>query len=162
MEKQNIGNSGEYYIASRLSAENFTTTITLGRAEKYDILAVTPNGKTVKLSVKTRFKKADKFPLKRGDETGGAEDFFYAFILLNEFVREPDFWIIPSKRVNEILSNDAKYWFQETPRRDGGRHNDNGFRVLWLKINKTNQKPYPLDWEEELKRYKENISQLKF
>ncbi len=36
MQKQNIGNSGEYYIASRLSALDFIATITLGRAEKYE------------------------------------------------------------------------------------------------------------------------------
>ena len=35
VQKQNVGNAGEYYIAARLSALNFTATITLGRAEKY-------------------------------------------------------------------------------------------------------------------------------
>jgi len=29
-------------MAARLSAENFIATITLGRAERYDILAVSP------------------------------------------------------------------------------------------------------------------------
>jgi hypothetical protein len=42
-QKQNVGNAGEYYIASRLSAFNFIATITLGRAEKYDILALSPS-----------------------------------------------------------------------------------------------------------------------
>lgn len=31
-QKQNVGNAGEYYVAARLSAMNFTATITLGRA----------------------------------------------------------------------------------------------------------------------------------
>jgi hypothetical protein len=74
--KQNIGNAGEYYIAARLSAENFITTITLGRAEKYDILAVNPLGKTIKISVKTRYKEVDRFPLSKKDETGGSDDFY--------------------------------------------------------------------------------------
>ena len=43
IQKQNIGNAGEYYIAALLSALNFTTTLTLGRAERYDILAVAPD-----------------------------------------------------------------------------------------------------------------------
>lgn len=55
IKKQNTGNAGEYYIASRLSAEDFTVTITLGRAEKYDIIAINPNGKTIKISVKSRY-----------------------------------------------------------------------------------------------------------
>jgi hypothetical protein len=37
MQKQNIGNAGEYYLAARLSAEDFTVTITLGRAGKNTI-----------------------------------------------------------------------------------------------------------------------------
>ena len=43
VQKQNVGNAGEYYIAARLSVLNFVTTITLGRAEKYDKLALSPN-----------------------------------------------------------------------------------------------------------------------
>jgi hypothetical protein len=157
--KQNIGNAGEYYIASRLSAKNFTTTITLGRAEKYDILAVNPLGKTIKLSVKTRYKKADRFPLSKKDETGNSDDFYYVFILLNEFKIEPQFWIIPSKRVNEIISRNHKD-FLHKKRRDGEKHADTGIRNLWLKLNRTNWDTYPEDWEDELKKYEKNIDQL--
>ena len=52
--KNNVWNAWEYYMAARLSAENFIATITLGRAERYDILAVSPKWRTVKISVKTR------------------------------------------------------------------------------------------------------------
>jgi len=159
--KQNIGNAGEYYIASRLSAENFTTTITLGRAEKYDILAVNPYGKTIKLSVKTRYKKEERFPLSNKDEIGWSDDFYYAFIRLNEYINEPQFWIISSKRVNEIISHAAKDYYFNKVRRDGERHRDVGIRNLWLKINKTNRDTYPEDWEQELKKYEKNIDQLK-
>lgn len=159
--KQNIGNAGEYYIASRLSAENFITTITLGRAEKYDILAVNPQGKTIKLSVKTRYKNVNKFTLSKKDETGGSDDFYYAFIRLNEFIKEPEFWIVPSKRVNEILFKAADYWFNYKPRLNGEKHNDTGIRVLWLKRNPEKRPTYPEDWEEELKGYEKNIDRLK-
>lgn len=159
--KQNIGNAGEYYIASRLSAENFIATITLGRAEKYDILTVNPRGKAIKISVKTRYKNEDRFPLSKKDETGGSDDFYYAFICLNEFVIEPQFWIIPSKRVNEIISYAADDHFFHKVRQDGEKYNDVGIRNLWLKINKTNRDTYPKDWEQELKNYEKNINQLK-
>ena len=79
--KQNIGNAGEYYIASRLSAENFIVTITLGRAERYDILTINPKGKTIKISVKSRFDlNIKRFPLSNKDEKGGSDDFYYAFV----------------------------------------------------------------------------------
>lgn len=160
IEKQNIGNAGEYYIASRLSAKNFITTITLGRAEKYDILAVNPAGKTFKLSVKTRYKKEEKFPLSKKDETGGSDDFYYALILLNEFKIEPQFWIIPSKRVNEIISKDHEDWLFHKKKRDGTKHTDTGIRNFWLKVNKTNMAIYPANWEKELKEYEKNMDQL--
>src|SRR5256885_10304453 len=33
IQKQNVGNAGEYYVAALLSAMNYTATLTLGRAE---------------------------------------------------------------------------------------------------------------------------------
>jgi hypothetical protein len=157
--KQNVGNAGEYYIASRLSAKNFITTLTLGRAEKYDILAVNPTGKTIKLSVKTRYKKTDRFILSKKDEIGGLDDFYYAFICLNEFKSEPQFWIIPSKQVNEIITRQTKDYFGKV-NQDGGKRTDVGIRNLWLKLGKQDTITYPADWEEKLKTYEGNIDQL--
>lgn len=112
MQKQNIGNAGEYYLAARLSAEDFIVTITLGRAEKYDILAVNPKSKSIKISVKTMYSQdVQRFPLSRKDEEGGSDDFYYAFLQLNEFKSEPDFWLIPSKRVNKILKDSSNIYF---------------------------------------------------
>ena len=158
--KQNIGNAGEYYIASRLSTENFVTTITLGRAEKYDILAVNPRGKTIKLSVKTRYKTDVKFPLSTKDETDGKDDLYYAFILLNEFKTIPRFWIVPSKIVNEVVSRNHADWLNKKSRR-GETHKDSGILNFFLKLNNINRDTYPADWEEILKTYEGNIDQLK-
>ncbi|MCX6800847.1 MAG: hypothetical protein NTZ73_01535 [Candidatus Diapherotrites archaeon] len=161
LQKQNICNAGEYYFASILSAQNFTVTITLGRAEKYDILAVNEKGKTIKISVKSRYKEAVKrFPLKESDETNGADDFFYVFVRLNEFKKEPDFWIVPSKRVNELTHHASHIYFDIKKRKDGKRHKDTGIRNFWLVINKTSKGLFPKNWENELKTYHKNISQL--
>ena len=104
IQKQNVGNAGEYYIAARLSALNFTATITLGRAERYDILALGPEGRLVKLSVKaTQVENAKDFPLSKKDEEGAADDFYYAFVKLNGFAVEPEFWIIPSTVVCPLI-----------------------------------------------------------
>ena len=156
MSKNNIGNAGEYYIASRLSAENFIVTITLGRAEKYDILAVNPSGKTLKLSVKSRFKEDIKrFPLSEKDERGAAGDFYYAFVRLNEFKREPDFWIIPSKIVTKIIYESHRLYLKNTGKH-GQKRKDNPMRNLWL----INRDRYPQNWERKLKKYCKNIKQL--
>lgn len=162
IDKNNIGNAGEYYIACRLSAKNFVATITLGRAEKYDILALSPNGKTFKISVKTRLKRKEKrFPLNKKDEVGGSEDFFYALVRLNEFEQEPDFWIIPSKKVNALLQHSSHLYFNVKKRKDGENYVDVGLRNIWLIKNKTNRDLYPSTWWEELDTFYKNFKQLK-
>ncbi len=161
ISKNNIGNSGEYYIASRLSAEDFIVTITLGRAERYDIIAVNSSGKTFKISVKTRF-KADvkRFPLSEKDERGASGDFFYAFVMLNEFKKEPDFWIIPSSVVTKILY-ESHIDYVENPGKNGQKRKDTGMRNLWMINNTHTKKIYPKNWEIELLSFYRNMKQLK-
>jgi len=153
-QKQNVGNAGEYYIASRLSALNFTATITLGRAEKYDILAISPTGKIVKISVKaTRRDNAKDFPLSNKDEKGASDDFFYIFVILNKFVKEPDFWVIPSKVVNAIVSGSHKKFL------DRG-NKDNSIRLLPIKLTEGAKLLFPEDWEKKILKYYKNLKQL--
>ncbi len=54
VKAQNIGNAGEFYVASLLSAYDCVVTITLGRAEGFDLLVVNPKGHPLKIQVKTR------------------------------------------------------------------------------------------------------------
>jgi hypothetical protein len=162
IQKQNIGNAGEYYIASRLSAENFVATITLGRAEKYDILTINPKGKTLKISVKTRFAEENvrRFPLSEKDELGASGDFFYAFVKLNKFNKEPDFWIIPSKIVSKIVADSHHYYINQKGR-NGEMHNDSKLRNLWIEDSASVDRTYPKRWRSMLRGYYKNIEQLK-
>jgi hypothetical protein len=156
LSKQNIGNSGEYYLASILSAKNFVVTITLGRNEKYDLLAVNPKGKTLKISVKTRnLKNVKRFPMDVKNETIENKDFYYAFIRLNEFKEEPDFWIVPSDVVAMVLKTSHEKWLR-IPNKEGGKHNDSDFRNFWIRQHKL----YPKNWEHDLKQYYKNLKIL--
>ncbi len=159
-QKQNIGNAGEYYIASRLFAMDFVTTITLGRAEKYDILALSPKGKLFKLSVKTKEREnVTDFALSVKDEKGQAPDFFYAFVKLNKFKKEPDFWVIPSKIVCSLIRKAHDKW-KRTPGRQGRPHGDSNVRI-WPIVLKGEQKNYwPKEWEKKVTRYYKNLRQL--
>ena len=160
-QKQNVGNAGEYYIASRLSALNFVATITLGRAEKYDILAVNPKGKVIKISVKTtQLDNAKDFPLSKKDEEGQSSDFFYAFVRLNGFNKEPDFWIIPSEVVCPTIKIAHKKW-ETTAGRNGKPHSlTNTMRILPIEIIKSHKNFYPENWGKEVKKYYKNLNQL--
>lgn len=152
---QNIGNAGEYYLASVLSAKNFVVTITLGRNEKYDLIAVNPKEKTVKISVKTGIhKKIKTFVMSKKDEEIDA-NLFYAFVRLNEFEGDPDFWILPSKEVSRVLKFSHQKWLK-TPDKKGKKHKDDRMRIFHLQNNNW----YPRYWEKELKKYYKCIEPL--
>lgn len=159
-QKQNVGNAGEYYIASRLSAVNYIVTITLGRAEKYDLLALSPKGKLFKISVKTtQLENAKDFPLSSKDDEGEADDFYYAFVKLNNFNKDPDFWVIPSKIVCPLLKEAQKKWM-ETPGKNNREHKVSTLRLLPIEVRESQMKFYPKNWNNDVKRYYKNLKQL--
>ena len=86
--KQNIGNAGEYFVAYLLSANNCIVTVTLGRAEGFDLLIVNPKNKTLKISVKTTFYKIKSLMMTKKVEELKTSDLFYAFVIL-----KPLYWI---------------------------------------------------------------------
>ncbi len=159
IQKQNVGNSGEYYIASRLSALDFTVTITLGRAEKFDILALSPKGKVIKISVKaTQRDNATSFPLSKKDEVGASDDYYYAFVILNNFIKEPDVWIIPSKVVCPLIKSSHEIYLKN-PGVRGQKVNDSPMRKLPIKLVDRHKLRYP-GWEKEIDKYYKNFNQL--
>lgn len=160
IQKQNVANAGEYYIASRLSALNFTATITLGRAERYDILALSPCGRLLKLSVKTtQLENAKDFPLSAKDETGQTDDFYYAFVKLNGFREEPDFWIIPSKVVCPVIKQADERWLRK-PGRNNKKHKGSAMRTLPVEVRESQKELFPENWNTEVKKYYKNLKPL--
>jgi len=159
-QKQNIGNAGEYYIASRLSSNNFIATITLGRTEKYDILALSPSGRFSKISVKTKqLESTNDFILSGKDEKGQLKDFYYAFVRLNEFRKNPDFWIIPSDIVCPLLKESHNKW-KNARGKNNKKHGISNVRRLPIKLKGGDKLYYPKNWEIKMKKYYKNLSQL--
>jgi hypothetical protein len=126
--RQNIGNAGEYFMAHILSSYNFVVTVTLGRNEKYDLLAVNPEGKTTKISVKTLY-DGRGFMLSEKDEKIKYYDLYYAFINLKGLKNSPDFWIVPSNVVSRYITNSHKKWLIK-PNRKGGKNKNTPRRVF--------------------------------
>ena len=160
MQKQNIGNAGEYYLAALLSAEDFTATITLGRAEHFDILALSPEGRSIKVSVKTRMsQETSAFVLNERVENYHDKDFYYAFIRLYEFKQEPEFWIIPSKVVAEVVKAAHQKWLLRLGKKNQKR-NDSSVRRLPIILRGEDVLLYPEKWEDNLKECYKNLKQL--
>jgi hypothetical protein len=105
-DNNNIGNAGEYYIASILSSKGYVTTITLGRAEAYDLIAISPKGKTVKIQVKTAWHDNNLFRLSPKDEKD--KDCFYAFVTLKENKKPWEYYMVPSDIVAKSVSEAHK------------------------------------------------------
>lgn len=148
-DRQNICNSGEYYVASILSANGFTSTITLGRAEKYDILAVNPKGKTIRLQVKTLFGEGHQWRMDEKDEKRIEKNLFYAFVRLNNLEKAPEYWIVPSKIVAAYVKSSHKRWTRTLglkKQKHDCKFKGRAFRIKWDKYS-------PENWSEKCERY---------
>jgi hypothetical protein len=160
MEKpdtNNIGNAGEYFIASVLSSNGYTTTITLGRAEAYDIIAIRPiDGKTIKIQVKTAWYNNDAFRLSSKDEIDKDTEYYYAFVTLKENKNQWDYYMVPSKIVSKSVKEAHQKWL-DLPGKKGQKHNDTSMRLFRAKPSK-----YCPSWftQELINSFKNNINVL--
>jgi hypothetical protein len=155
-DKNNIGNAGEYYIASILSSKGYTTTITLGRAETYDIIAIRPDGKTLKIQVKTAWNDNHVFRLSPKDELDKGTEYYYAFVTLKENKKPWEYYMIPAEIVSKSVREAHKKWLS-TPGKGGQTHNDSTVRTFESKPNKY----YP-EWltQKLIDSFKNNIHVL--
>lgn len=152
----NTGISGEFYIAHILAKNNFKVNVSLGRTEGFDLFVQNPNGINITVSVKTRYSnKAKDIILSKKAETLIDESLFYALVRLNMPDGEPEFWIVPSNVVAEVVKTSYKIW-KDAPRKDGKPHKDTKMRTLELRASPL----YPDDWEEQLKSFKSNVKSL--
>ena len=154
-DTQNIGNAGEYFVASILSAYGFTTTITLGRAEAYDIIVISPNTKkTIKVQVKTAW-SVNGWQLSEKDEKSD-DDQYYIFVNLNEFKKCPEYWIFESQIVKKYLIESNNSWLNEVGR-NGQNHNPTKMRKFIIKKDK-----YTPSWfnEEHIEKGYNTINQI--
>ncbi|MDQ5912198.1 MAG: hypothetical protein QG568_413 [Patescibacteria group bacterium] len=154
-DKNNIGNAGEYYVASKLSAMDCIVTVTLGRAEAFDLLIVTKNGKGshYKVSVKTAWSAtAGSFVLNEKAELINSPDLFYAFVKINENVSSPEVWVIPSSFVASVVKKSHQNYIESG-------HNQNSLRGFPIaKPRGSYDKYYDFVDFNKIDKYKGNYS----
>ena len=157
ISKNDTSISGEYYMAHILAKYGFKVSMTLGRMEGFDLFVQNPKGTNITISVKTRYSsKAKDIVMNRKAETLIDDHLFYAFVRLNMPDGVPEFWIVPSNVVAEVIKSSYKIW-KDMPGKDGKPHGDTNMRTLELRANPL----FPKDWEEQLKGFKDNIESLK-
>lgn len=127
MKKNNIGVSGEYFVAAELERRNFSATITMRNTEAFDILAINEkNNNQYCIQVKTYEKSSNKRILSKKNENIKADNMFYVFVNLNE-LNNPDYYIVPSKEVASFIKSAHKKWLK-TLGKNNKKHNDNNIR----------------------------------
>jgi hypothetical protein len=128
IDKILTGVAGEYYVAAELSKRNYIASITLRNTKGIDILCSNPqNSKTVGIQVKTNKGSTRSWILNKKVEDYFADNLFYIFVNLNDNIKYPDFFIVPSKTVAKYCKENHKKWLQELGRK-GNIHRDNPVR----------------------------------
>jgi len=156
ISNNNIGISGEFYIAHVLAKNNFKVNVSLGRTEGFDLFVQNPNSMNLVISVKTTYSNKSKFILiNEKAEKLIDKNLFYAFVRLNAPDGVPEFWIVPSTIVASVIKKAYKIWL-ETPARNGSAHNKTSMRDFYLGARYN----FPDDWEEQLKSFKSNVKSL--
>jgi len=133
-----VGVAGEYYAAAELTRRGVNASITLRNTESYDIIASNPkNGKIFNIQVKTTTNKNNSWILNEKSEKNAAKNFYYILVKLNNDNKRPNFFIAPSKKVAEYISNDHREWMSGlkrdgTPRKDGTIRKFRDFKNKYL------------------------------
>ncbi|MFW9971908.1 MAG: hypothetical protein ACFFDF_17095 [Candidatus Odinarchaeota archaeon] len=156
ISRNSIGISGEFYIAYILAKNGFKVNVSLGRTEGFDLFLQNPLGTNITVSVKTTFSNtAKKIVMTEKAETLIDDYLYYAFVRLNAPDGVPDFWIVPSKIVAEVIKQNHQSWLKETSK-NGKPHKDSKMRGFSL----VQKHGFPNDWEKQLESFKSNIKSL--
>ena len=153
---QNLGNAGEYFISYKLSLHDYVTSITLGRNEGFDILAVSPAGEMFKIQVKTKWEKNKKFwILSKKAEKQVEPNLYYAFIeIIDEAEQEPNFWIIPSAIVAELCTEEHKGYLEAGKK-------DNTIRIFGIMGQQKVSKYFPTKYLTVIHELKNKVQFIK-
>ena len=122
------GAAGEYYAAAELSRRGFIATVTIRNAERIDIMASRPEGgRTLQIQVKTIQGDAPKWVLRDKCENHHSPDFFYILVRLGKLGTRPNFHIVPSKVIAEVVKSSHAIWLGGT-KKDGSARKDSSIR----------------------------------
>ena len=121
------GNAGEYFVAGELERHGFTVAVPMSNVKDFDILAIDRSTyKQFAIQVKTTGYRQKKWTLSKKSENLQGDNIIYFFVSLNE-LDVPEYHIVPSKIVAEIVKRSHQEWLN-TPGRQGQPHNDNNIR----------------------------------
>lgn len=122
------GVAGEYYVAAKLSSLNLIASITLRNTKGVDIICSSSDSlNTVSIQVKTNKGSAREWVLNRKSEDTVSKNHFYVFVCLNNNIKHPDYFVVPSEIVSKTINESHSNWLN-SPGKNGAVHKDNNLR----------------------------------
>lgn len=122
------GVAGEYYVAAELSKRGHIASITLRNTKGVDILCSNSDAsKSVAIQVKTNRMGNREWVLNQKSEDYFSDNLFYVFVNLNNNLKSPDYFIVPSNDVAKYARESHATWLA-TPGLNGRAHVDSMMR----------------------------------
>ena len=124
MDNSQVGLAGEFYVLAQLAHRGLVGTLTLSNTKGVDILVTNQEiRRFFKVEVKTTTKPASrerlfgtepsfKWPMHQKHELIQDSDLYYIFVCLQEPVKKPRFFIVPSKIVADYVRTQHEFWLK--------------------------------------------------
>jgi len=105
------GVSGEYFVAAELSKKEYIASITLRNTKGIDILCSNQEAtKSLGIHVKTNRNSKRSWLLSEKSDNYFTDNLFYIFVNLNDNLKFPEFFIVPSKIVANFTKDSHSKW----------------------------------------------------
>ena len=106
---QQIGRSGECYVAAELNRRGYDATTFTGNLPHVDILAVTPRWKALYIQVKAQTGRGWAINVNERSRRP-VRNMFWVLVLLRKGEEPPRYWVIPDAEMRAIIQGqyDAK------------------------------------------------------
>jgi len=146
-----IGNAGELFVAAELLKRGVIAALAPRNAPSLDMTA-TKGTKTARIRVKTKSAEYDVWQwVAKADGTifrdlAKSGD-FTVLVNLTQESRDMEFFIVPTRVINQWLRADFEYWVK-TPGKNGRPHDpSNKKRNLYYPTFQERLKPYSGNWD---------------
>ena len=113
-DQQLTGMAGEFLTVDKLFKRGYQASVTFGNAKAIDVLVYNPVAeKAFSVQVKT-LRKKNCFLIKKENLK---EDHIYVFVLLNDFEKQEEFFIVTGSEIIENIDKffGASYKYPERP-----------------------------------------------
>jgi hypothetical protein len=159
MTAQAVGAYGEKMVEAALLRQGWipsNVNASVKNAAHFDIVAQRPDGRLVPIRVKTCGIGQEAFLY--GFEPGKVptddlrEVDFTVLVAMGEDMSADRFFVVPTRVVREALE-EARRFFYDVPRRDGGKRVETGQITLWLRPLRSGKDDRQHDFAQKWERY---------